>query len=339
MRNELTTGRPHRRLEKFTLHATRDIDQAREMTSRVYCPHRLDVLNHRQFDACHNHASIGSCSLNYLDFRADVKIEPGYIPGFYLFEIPMNGKAKIVTGKQEVLIGQGTGAVINPEHYTVMHWDTDCQMLMLKVDEHALIQQLARLLRRPINGSLSFDPALDAKQGAQGSWFRYLDYCLDEIERTPPQQLNSPLFAEFRSTLLTSLLLTLPNNFSDALQASDKRVAPCNVRRAMDYIHANFRDTVTIEQLVEVSNVSARSLFDCFRKFVGSTPMQYLRKIRLEKARERLQVGNPDDNVTQVAMACGFTQLGRFSAWYKQVYGETPCQTFRSARSSGLMSQ
>ncbi|MCU7946124.1 MAG: helix-turn-helix domain-containing protein, partial [Candidatus Thiodiazotropha sp. (ex Cardiolucina cf. quadrata)] len=80
-------------------------------------------------------------------------------------------------------------------------------------------------------------------------------------------------------------------------------------------------------------------LFDCFRKFVGSTPMQYLRKIRLEKARERLQVGNPDDNVTQVAMACGFTQLGRFSAWYKQVYGETPCQTFRSARSSGLMSQ
>ncbi|MEW8010779.1 MAG: AraC family transcriptional regulator [Candidatus Thiodiazotropha sp.] len=337
MRNELTFSRSHRRLEKFTLHATRDVDQARELTSRVYCPHRLDASNHKQFDACHNHASIGACSLNYLDFRADVKIEPGYIPGFYLFEIPISGKAKVVTGKDEVLIGPGTGAVINPEHYTVMHWDKDCQMLMLKVDEHALIQQLAYLLRRPINGSLRFEPALDSNQGMQGSWFRYLVYCLDEIEHTPPKQLNSPLFAEFRSTLLTSLLLTLPNNFSDALQANEKRVTPSNVRRAMEYIHDNYHEAVTIEQLVEVSNVSARSLFDCFRKFVGCTPMQYLRKVRLEKARELLLIGDPDNNVTQVAMACGFTQLGRFSAWYKQVYAETPCQTFRSAQSSGFM--
>ena len=58
-----------------------------------------------------------------------------------------------------------------------------------------------------------------------------------------------------------------------------------------------------------------------------------LKDIRLERARAELLAGGDGVSVTTVAMAWGFTHLGKFSNDYRARFGELPSQTLRHARS------
>ena len=58
----------------------------------------------------------------------------------------------------------------------------------------------------------------------------------------------------------------------------------------------------------------------------GATPMQVLQRVRLDRAREELLVGEAK-SVTAVAMRCGFGHLGRFAAEYRKTFGESPRDT------------
>jgi AraC-like DNA-binding protein len=71
-----------------------------------------------------------------------------------------------------------------------------------------------------------------------------------------------------------------------------------------------------------------RSLYAGFKEYLGVSPMQYLRDLRMECARTELMSGEAS-NVSGVALRWGFAHLGRFSNDYKLRYGETPSQTLR----------
>ena len=62
-----------------------------------------------------------------------------------------------------------------------------------------------------------------------------------------------------------------------------------------------------------------------------TTPMNALRALRLDAARQRLLDG-ACANVTEAALAVGFGHLGRFSEYYKERFGELPRQTLRLAQ-------
>ena len=79
---------------------------------------------------------------------------------------------------------------------------------------------------------------------------------------------------------------------------------------------------------VRMQGVSTRSLYAGFRDFVGASPMQYLRELRLERARAEL-LGSDAANVAAVALRWGFAHLGRFSSEYRQRFGETPSETLK----------
>ena len=55
--------------------------------------------------------------------------------------------------------------------------------------------------------------------------------------------------------------------------------------------------------------------------------MTFLRARRLDAARARLAMARDDDTITSIATACGFEHLGRFSAQYRQRFGESPRDT------------
>ena len=59
--------------------------------------------------------------------------------------------------------------------------------------------------------------------------------------------------------------------------------------------------------------------------------MEYLREIRLKRAREALLAADPCSatSVTEIALDSGFVHLGRFSSEYRNRFGESPSQTLR----------
>jgi adenylate cyclase len=64
------------------------------------------------------------------------------------------------------------------------------------------------------------------------------------------------------------------------------------------------------------------------------TPLEWVRQARLDRARHALLESGPDASVSEVAVASGFTQLGRFAAQYCSRFGELPSETLRRIRRS-----
>lgn len=131
----------------------------------------------------------------------------------------------------------------------------------------------------------------------------------------------------FEQFIMTALLLSHPHNYTAALQRLKRPIAPRDVRRAIDDIDANLDQPIAIADLVRATGVAGRTLFMHFRDFKGVSPMRYLRNARLRHVRQALLRADPDASVTVVAMNAGFTHMGRFSAAYRRLFGESPSST------------
>ena len=110
------------------------------------------------------------------------------------------------------------------------------------------------------------------------------------------------------------------------------RLPPRDVKKAIDLLRGDPARDWTVEALARTCGVAHRTLQKHFRRFVGQTPMAFLRVERLDQARRKLLRGAPQADVTQIANQCGFNHLGRFAAWYGQRYGESPSATLQRNR-------
>jgi transcriptional regulator GlxA family with amidase domain len=99
------------------------------------------------------------------------------------------------------------------------------------------------------------------------------------------------------------------------------------VRRAEAVMLSRSADALSIATVAEELGLSLRSLQTAFRNVHGEGAKARLTRIRLERARRRLIEAAPYGRVTDIALECGFTHLGRFAAAYCSTFGERPCET------------
>jgi transcriptional regulator GlxA family with amidase domain len=120
----------------------------------------------------------------------------------------------------------------------------------------------------------------------------------------------------------------MPHNKTHAIEKASKATAPFFVRRAEQFIEKHARDAIALADLTGVAGVSTRALQMGFRRFPDTTPMAYLRSIRLELARPELaKAGRQGQSVATVANTLGFGHLGRFARDYGARFGELPSHT------------
>ena len=101
------------------------------------------------------------------------------------------------------------------------------------------------------------------------------------------------------------------------------------VRTAVEYMRANSPDITSVVEVAAACGVSVRTLELAFREVMDCGPYAYLGLVRLEEARRMLIRRNGEATVTEIAHACGFSHMGRFSSAYRQRYGEAPSATAR----------
>ena len=124
----------------------------------------------------------------------------------------------------------------------------------------------------------------------------------------------------------------MPHNRGRALEAAATSIAPFFVRRVERFIEENARCAINLEDLAGVAGVSTRALQLGFRRFRNTTPMAYLRALRLELARiELARAGQEGGSVASVANVCGFGHLGRFAATTKLASASHPPKRFAAA--------
>ncbi|MCC4250287.1 helix-turn-helix transcriptional regulator [Microbacterium testaceum] len=161
-------------------------------------------------------------------------------------------------------------------------------------------------------------------------WNRTWEYARDVLLRSPER---APVIEQqVRTLLLEATLMTFPSTFTEALAAGrPARPLPAPVRRAKAYIEAHATGPIALADIAQAARLSPRGLQYAFRTATGRTPMQYVRRVRLDAARAELRGADPSvDTVAAIAARWGFSNLGRFAAMYRSEFGETPSTTLRS---------
>src|SRR5437773_2245444 len=105
------------------------------------------------------------------------------------------------------------------------------------------------------------------------------------------------------------------------------RLAPRLLKKALDLVEADPARAWTVGEIASACGVPRRTLQGHFRRFVGRTPTQFVRDLRLDKARKELVRALDPVSVTEIAGRCDFNHLGRFAAQYRERYGESPSAT------------
>ena len=101
------------------------------------------------------------------------------------------------------------------------------------------------------------------------------------------------------------------------------------IARARAFIDRRYAQPLTIPRLARVAGLSPSHFIRAFQAQIGTTPHQYIRGRRLDRARELL-VTTPAP-VTEICDAVGFSSLGSFSATFKRLTGESPA-AYRTGR-------
>jgi transcriptional regulator GlxA family with amidase domain len=103
------------------------------------------------------------------------------------------------------------------------------------------------------------------------------------------------------------------------------------VSETEDYVDAAGGRPVHISELCSALKVSRRSLHRAFADTLGMGPIAYLRSRRLSAIQSVLRRCDPlTISIGDLAFEYGFPEAGRFAAYYRDHFGETPSETLRS---------
>ena len=80
---------------------------------------------------------------------------------------------------------------------------------------------------------------------------------------------------------------------------------------------------------------SRRKLNYCFQEVLGTTPVAYMRAIRLNGVRRELLAADEGGRVYDIAVRWGFWHFSQFSVDYKRQFGELPSRTLQRAKDLG----
>ncbi len=112
---------------------------------------------------------------------------------------------------------------------------------------------------------------------------------------------------------------------------------PADLARALGWLRGHLSEPIQLELLAQVGGVRPRTLETHFKMFLGTTPLGWVRRMRLARARHELLNASPQATVTDIALASGFSQLGRFAGQYRETFGELPSATIQRTRSSSTI--
>ncbi|MEQ8285938.1 helix-turn-helix transcriptional regulator [Thalassospira sp.] len=177
---------------------------------------------------------------------------------------------------------------------------------------------------------LSFNTAIDPA-GLGWNVFRKTVHYVAEALDGPLRELQNPIVtSQMEDILLTQCLSLLPNSYQDIMNGQDvTQVVPYYIKRARDYIHAHADKKIGLADIAAVAGCGYRGIQRGFLDAYGTTPMAYLRIVRLKRVRAILQSELDGSAIADVAKQWSFTHMGRFAQDYYREFGELPSETVR----------
>lgn len=318
---------PETVLSRFEVCRTRDIDEASQWGERIFCANRLRNLSTKSaVDTSIYYRRLGGIGIGRMTYGGDVTIEPGVLDSFALIQMPIRGQELIEYANERVHSTPQLGSILNTHAPFKIHHGSSTEKLIIRVDRSLLERHCQQHLGRTLHKTIEFQPSMPLDTAEGRRWMRMVGWLYDSL--SVDEEIPALLTAQFESTLVDTLLACQPHTYSNELCGDQRTIAPSFVKRVEHYIEEHAHEAITIVDMAEHAGVSSRSLFTGFRRYRNTSPMHYLKEVRLRCVREELErqtLGTV--TVTTVAYRWGFSHLGHFTTDYKRRFGESPSET------------
>jgi transcriptional regulator GlxA family with amidase domain len=221
--------------------------------------------------------------------------------------------------------------VVPPTDRLRIRFAPETVQIGVKIPRAALDRVLGRM------GYPVGDTPFDVMGAGRPAWAGALRAVVDTVDAHAGA--SPALAAELERMLLTALVLSQP------VRGERLRPRPAGTRgrqaarAATELMERDPAEPLDLAALAKHSGVSVRTLQEGFLELHGRSPTAHLRRLRLERAHERLCRPTPDTTVTDVALASGFTHLGRFAEAYRRHFGQPPSQTLARSRTTAPASR
>jgi AraC-like DNA-binding protein len=317
-------------LERYRVFASRDVDELRTfLASKDF---RLDDAprDRARFYALLNGVYMPGMYLGYHEYGSRLTIRADGRDDYWL-QLPISGTLELADSRNSTACDTRRAALASPtnsDHYLVKS-EENCGGVRVCLFRSALTDCLAGLLGDAPRKPLVFAPELDLSRGHGRSLAQHILLAVRDLDRPGTGIWTEATKVAFQQFVMTALLMAQPHSYSERIERLDRRAAPRDVKRAIDFIQANIAAPITIHDIVTAAGAPGRTLFKHFEDFKGVSPMRYLRNLRFDLARKRLLAADPGADVTRIAMEAGFSHMGRFAAGYRARFGESPSMTLR----------
>ncbi|MEM6644014.1 MAG: AraC family transcriptional regulator [Bacteroidota bacterium] len=130
---------------------------------------------------------------------------------------------------------------------------------------------------------------------------------------------------EYFIDLMMRELIVRINQVKNLENYQNNLVGFCNASRmsfVLSYIQEHIHEPLTVSLLAEKACMSEPNFHRVFRNEIGMTPISYINKTRIKKATSMLK--DPQVQLREVFVACGFTNFSYFSRIFKKEEGVSP---------------
>jgi AraC-like DNA-binding protein len=264
------------------------------------------------------------------------------LPGTVIYkEIQPKSRQPFLYNPGVVLIGQGAKRVYlgntiyayDPETYLVISVPIPAECEIFASKEEPLLALIVDIDIGMLNRIIShMDEHVDhalLKRGEKhrGLYVAAVTPMIKDVVLRLLSALQSPIESSVlgRGLVYELLFRMMCGENAAALYAlAMKNTNLAKIEKALKLIHAHYNSAMNVDSLADLVNMSPSAFHRVFNDVTASSPIQYIKKIRLNKARELLMEQRV--RVSEAAIHVGYESAAQFSREFKRYFGNRPSE-------------
>jgi AraC-like DNA-binding protein len=308
---------------------TTDPEHAHEFVRQNYADYSMrSPVESEEFAFAHTTTSSHSFSVGWVHYGIVAKVRIDSYRGKLHIAQLLSGCFQFDVGRESIRATRAQLVLAPPLRSVQMEWDSP-EMGIVTLDP-AMVADYAAGAAGIHPAGLVFTGMEPVSALMARHWRSVVHHVARDVLPNAGAMASPLIRGQTQRLLAASVLATFPNTALEVLTDSPVGVVePAAVRRAVAFIDAHAGEDIGISEISRATRIGPRALQRAFRQYRDTTPMEYLRRVRLDHAHRELLAADPSrgDTVNAIAARWGFAHAGRFSAAYHAVYGCLPSQT------------
>lgn len=285
--------------------------------------HDLRLRGARNDMASLAYREFGSFGLCRLSYGGEARVISDGLDNAFHFQFVLSGECRYQVNHETLCLTAGQLLVINPGDPVDLIYSEDCEKFILRIPSRIFIESCKEHQWSVPNEGVRFNTEHYQVEHLGGLINLMSLICLE----AESGKITQPVLSHYQRLTAVKLMTTIRHNVKLDARSPENHTFESISR----FIEQHLKQDIGLNDLLAHTQLSKRSIYLLFEKQLQTSPMNYIRRKKLEGVHQALlNQGNKCQNVTCIALDFGFTHLGRFSNSYRDLFGVLPSETLKT---------